>query len=125
MLNAMNQAQPVLSCGAQLGEGALWDSRESCLWWVNITRGRVHRLNPETGENRTREIGQMVGTVVVREQGGLLVALERGIATLDFDTGALEMVARPEADKPTNRFNDGKCDPAGRLWAGTMSMRGE
>lgn len=125
MLDVMNQAQPVLSCGAELGEGSLWDSRESCLWWVNITRGRVHRFRPKTGENRTREIGQMVGTVVVREAGGLMLALERGIATLDFDTGALEMVARPEADKPTNRFNDGKCDPAGRLWAGTMSMQNE
>lgn len=125
MLQAMNQAQPVLACGAELGEGSFWDSRESCLWWVNITRGRVHRFNPETGDNRTHEIGQMVGTVVVRQNGGLLVALEQGIATLDFETGALEMVARPEADKPTNRFNDGKCDPAGRLWAGTMSMRGE
>jgi sugar lactone lactonase YvrE len=95
------------------------------LWWVDITAGLVHRFDPETGDNRTQEIGQMVGTVVVRQNGGLLVALEQGIATLDFDSGALEMVSQPEADKPNNRFNDGKCDPAGRLWAGTMSMQGE
>ncbi len=121
---AMNEAKPVLECSAKLGEGSLWDSRESCLWWVDITVGRVHRFDPATGENRTCEVGQMVGTVVVRESGGLLVALENGIATLDFDTGKLETVSDPEVEIPTNRFNDGKCDPAGRFWAGTVSMVG-
>lgn len=121
----MNEANPVLETGSRLGEGSLWDAREQCLWWVDITAGLVHRFDPATGENRTCEVGQMVGTVVVREGGGLLVAVEEGIARLDFDSGALDFIARPEADKPTNRFNDGKCDPAGRFWAGTMSLQGE
>lgn len=121
----MKKAHPVLECGARLGEGALWDARDNCLWWVDITAGRVHRFDPRSGGNRTCEVGQMVGTVVVREKGGLLLAVEQGIATLDFESGAFVLVARPEADKPTNRFNDGKCDPSGRFWAGTMSMKGE
>ena len=121
----MNEARVVLKSGAKLGEGSIWDSREKCLWWVDITEGLVHRFDPTTGENRTREVGQMVGTVVMRETGGLLVAIEKGIATLDFESGRLDMVAQPEADKPTNRFNDGKCDPAGRFWAGTLSLTGE
>ena len=121
----MKKARVILECGARLGEGALWDAHGECLWWVDITAGRVHRFDPQSGENRTCEVGQMVGTVVVRKTGGLLVAVEKGIATLDFETGQLDLIARPEADKPTNRFNDGKCDPAGRFWAGTMSKQFE
>lgn len=121
----MNEARIVLKSSAKLGEGSIWDSREKCLWWVDITAGRVHRYDPATGENRTCEVGQMVGTVVMRENGGLLVAIEKGIARLDFESGRIDMLSQPEANKPTNRFNDGKCDPAGRFWAGTMSLTGE
>jgi len=121
----MNEARIVLKSSAKLGEGSLWDSREKCLWWVDITGGRVHRYDPAIGENRTCEVGQMVGTVVVREKGGLLVAVEKGIATLDFESGRLDLVSQPEVDTAKNRFNDGKCDPAGRFWVGTMSLTGE
>ena len=121
----MNDARVVLKSSAQLGEGSIWDSREKCLWWVDITAGRVLRFDPVSGENLTCEVGQMVGTVVTRENGGLLLGVEKGIATLDFESGRLDLVSQPEADKPTNRFNDGKCDPAGRFWAGTLSLTGE
>jgi len=54
-----------------------------------------------------------------------MVALRRGLGSLDLATGNIEIFANPEADKPANRFNDGKCDPAGRFWAGTLGPRGE
>ena len=53
-------------------------------------------------------------------QGGLVVALRSGFHFLDFDTAALTPIVDPEADKPDNRFNDGRCGPDGRFWAGTM-----
>jgi L-arabinonolactonase len=56
-------------------------------------------------------------------EGGLIVAFASGIAFFDLDSGAIDWIARPEADKPHNRFNEGKCDRKGRLWVGTMDDR--
>ena len=105
---------------AELGEGPLWDEREKVLYWVNIQGHKLHIYDPATGENQSYDIGQPVGTVVLREYGGVMLALRDGFAAYDPTSGKLDMIADPEADKPENRFNDGKCDPAGRFWAGTM-----
>ncbi|WP_281242825.1 SMP-30/gluconolactonase/LRE family protein [Salisediminibacterium halotolerans] len=59
---------------------------------------------------------------VQRENGGLLLALERGFYFYDLDSNDLTPLGDPEAGIATNRFNDGKCDPAGRFWAGTMAL---
>ena len=78
---------------------------------------------PVTGENRAYDVGQMVGTVVPRARGGVMLALHEGFASLDLDTGRVgPLPPPPEHDPATARFNDGKCDPAGRFWAGTMSL---
>jgi sugar lactone lactonase YvrE len=64
----------------------------------------------------------MVGTIVLSKSGGLILAAQNGFLRFDPETGATELIADPELDRPENRFNDGKCDPAGRLWAGTMPL---
>jgi sugar lactone lactonase YvrE len=120
----MNQkAELVLDAKAELGEGAIWVGNE--FWWVDIIHSEVHRFNPATGQDRVTLVGQMVGTVVPRAKGGAMVAVKEGLGSFDLDTGALNLVARPEAHIPSNRFNDGKCDPAGRFWAGTMTLTGD
>ena len=63
----------------------------------------------------------MAGSLAVRSEGGLLLALKSGIAFFDPGTGGIERVAAPEAGRPDHRFNDRKCDPRGRFWAGTMN----
>lgn len=110
---------------SRVGEGAIWDVNKSLLYWVDILSGEVCIYNPITGENRIIQTCQAVGTVVPRASGGLLVALHNGIASLDLETEKLTLLADPEWDIPSNRFNDGKCDPAGRFWAGTMEFSGE
>lgn len=69
--------------------------------------------------------GQMIGTVVPAESGNLIIALEKGFYQFNPATGSKQFIANPEQDIYGNRFNDGKCDPAGRFWAGTMSLNGE
>jgi len=115
-------AQIELETQAQLGEGAYWDDEARCLYWIDIRGKTVNWYDPVTKVNRTLELDQQVGTVVPARRGGLIVGLERGIARLDPETGKLTMLADPEAELRTNRFNDGKCDPRGRFWAGTLSM---
>jgi len=114
-------AERALKVQAELGEGPLWDHKEKVLWWVDITAKKVHRFDPKSGKDNSWNVGQMVGTVVCRKKGGLMLALEDGFAEFDVQSGAVKFVADPESNKPDNRFNDGKCDPAGRFWAGTMN----
>ena len=108
---------------ALVGEGALWDEEAQVLYWVDILSNMLYCYDPATGENRSWDVGQHVGTVVLRESGGAMLALRDGFAGFDFDSGRVTMIADPEADRPGNRFNDGKCDPGGRFWAGTMAYK--
>ncbi|MFD0577439.1 SMP-30/gluconolactonase/LRE family protein [Dactylosporangium darangshiense] len=105
-----------------LGESAVWDDRAARLHWVDITAGLVHTLDWAGGPTRTIDVGDMVGSVALREDGGLVMALRHAVAYLDPDAGWCEVVAAVEADRPGNRCNDGAVDPAGRFWFGTMDL---
>ncbi len=118
----MAEATLLLDAKATLGEGPIWDTRENVLWWIDINECRLHRFDPATKHNASYDIGQRVGTVVPRASGGLMLAVQNGFASYDPATQRLEIVADPEAHLPQNRFNDGKCDPAGRVWAGTLEL---
>jgi len=114
----------VLDAKAALGEGAIWDTDRGVLYWVDILGCKVHIYDPANGRDRAINVGQYVGTVVPRQSGGLVLGLHHGFASLDLETEQVEIVADPERDLPGNRFNDGKCDPAGRFWAGTLALAG-
>ena len=116
----MTDVSCVLDVRAALGEGPTWSREERRLYWVNINGHTVNRFDPATGANEVCQLPEQVGSFVLREQGGLVVALRSGFHFLDFDTAALTPIVDPEADKPDNRFNDGRCGPDGRFWAGTM-----
>jgi len=115
-------AKNVLPSGTTLGEGPLWDPQDNVLWWVDIEQGLLNCFDPSQETNQKYELGQRVGAVVQREKGGLLLALANGFATFDPRSESLALLCDPEADLPNNRFNDGKCDPEGRFWAGTMNV---
>ncbi|MBV7334684.1 SMP-30/gluconolactonase/LRE family protein [Chloroflexi bacterium TSY] len=119
-------AELVIDAKAILGEGPIWDARRQLLYWVNIFGDEVHLYDPTTGQDRAINIGQHVGTVVPRaDRDGtheLMLALHHGFASLNVETEEVTMLHDPEPDTPDTRFNDGKCDPAGRFWAGTMSL---
>ena len=115
------KAELLIDAHALVGEGPIWDADANVLWWVDIMSSELYAYDPQTGENREWNVGQHVGTVVQRASGGLMLAVQDGFAAFDPASGALEMLAEPEAHLPGNRFNDGKCDPAGRFWAGSMA----
>jgi sugar lactone lactonase YvrE len=115
-------AELLVDAQTALGEGPVWDEREGCLWWVDIMGKAVHQTDPATGEDRTIPVGQLIGAVALRASGGLVVAVSEGFAALDPQSGQMELLAPVESDDPTTRMNDGKVDPAGRFWAGTMGV---
>jgi sugar lactone lactonase YvrE len=102
-----------------LGEGPVWCPRAQALWWVDIQAPAVRRWQAATGAVRSWTMPEPVGSLALRG-GGLLVALKRGLAFLDTDTGALTPAAPPHGEDADMRFNDGRCDRQGRFWAGTM-----
>lgn len=103
------------------GEGPIW--WEGALHYVDIKGQTIVRLDPETGLESVWEFNEQVGTVVPTLDGSYLYAGDMGITRFDPKTGASVHLADPEsAMRPNNRFNDGKCDPAGRFWAGTISQ---
>ncbi len=116
----MVTVEPISNIHSQWGEGPIW--WQGALYFVDIEGHRVHRFDPASGGEKSWEIGQRVGTVVPRESGGLVVAGDHGLFFLDEETGGLIAIADPETDKPDNRFNDGKCSPDGRFFAGTISL---
>lgn len=118
----MIRAELLLDAKAELAEGPCWLAEHGRLVWVDIMAGRVHLLDPSTGADRAVEVGQPVGAAVPAGGSSLALAIRDGFAILDLDTANVEMIAEVEKDVPSNRMNDGKCDSAGRFWAGTMSL---
>ncbi len=116
----MLSIEPVGNIRSQWGEGPIW--WQQALYFVDIEGHRVHRFDPADGSEKSWDVGQRVGTVVPRESGGLVIAGDHGLLFLDEETGHLTAIADPEPDKPDNRFNDGKCSPDGRFFAGTISL---
>jgi sugar lactone lactonase YvrE len=109
----------VVDCGNELGETPVWDEAAGLLHWVDIFAGAVWSLDPATGEPSHFEHDTVVGSVVPRERGGLVLAAGRALVATDLEGGGAEILVEVEPDKPENRFNDCRVDPAGRFFGGT------
>ncbi|MQA07340.1 MAG: SMP-30/gluconolactonase/LRE family protein [Pseudonocardiaceae bacterium] len=108
--------EPVGEIVAELGEGPCWDASSGTLLWVDIDGGLVHRTDPSSAETSTLELSPPVSAVLPTADGGLLVARKNRLVLLDP-----ERTVAGVPEEPAIRFNDGKCDPRGRLWIGTMN----
>ncbi len=117
-------AECVLAARAILGEGACWFAAEQRLYWVDILRCEVHRFDPATGKDEMRKTPCHVSLVQPATRGGLVLGTRDGIARMDFESGKFVLLCDPEAQVAGNRFNDGKPDPRGRLFAGTIAYDG-
>jgi sugar lactone lactonase YvrE len=115
------KAELALDARADLGEGPLWDAAAQRLFWVDIMAARVNAFTPATGATQSWTTQEPVGAAALRASGGLVLALQSGFSALHLDTGALTCIATHGAT-PDIRLNDGKPDPAGRFWAGSMAF---
>jgi sugar lactone lactonase YvrE len=106
----------------ELAEGPVW-VRQS-LWWVDIMQGTLHRWDPQSRTHETRHTGDLLGAAVPCTDGRWLLARNRSLVLFNWDLGRGDVVAQLEAEGERNRCNDGKCDPSGRFWFGTMNMDG-
>jgi sugar lactone lactonase YvrE len=104
----------------QVGECPLWHPDEAALYWIDIAGQAVHRLDPASGTHDSWAMPSEPGCIAHCASGGMVVALRSGLMLLDTASGALTPLLDAPYDSSKLRFNDGRCDAAGRLWTGTM-----
>lgn len=120
---------------ALVAESPVWDGRSGMLLWVDVLRGEVHRTDVGHGSDEVTAVGTAVGAVALRQGDGLVAAAGDGFCLLPGDDGApIDWLWRigygpappaPPVTAPNAlvlRMNDAKCDPAGRLWGGSMTV---
>lgn len=115
-----NDPRLVWEVEAELGEGPVWDGRDSSLWFTDIKRQRVYRFDPATGDQQSWHSPEQVGFVLPLESGGFVAGLQSGLHRFDPVNRSFELIKEVEPEKPANRLNDATVDPSGRLWFGTM-----
>ena len=115
-----NQAVTALNAQATLAECPVWSVDEQVLYWVDIVAPTLNRFNPATGENTCWKLPEHIGCFGRRQQGGFIAGLRSGIWLLDEHAHPYECVAAPVEDTSISRFNDGRVDPWGNFWAGTI-----
>jgi sugar lactone lactonase YvrE len=111
----------VLDVKASLGECPLWSVDEQVLYWVDINAPSLNRFDPLTGANTAWPMPQSIGCFALRERGGFIAALRDGFWFVDRGGKLERKVAGAPYDPAQHRFNDGRADARGRLWAGSMN----
>jgi sugar lactone lactonase YvrE len=113
----------VLDARASLGECPVWSVDERALYWVDINAPSLNRFDPATGANEAMPMPESIGCFALRVAGGFVVALRGGIWLAREDGTLTRKLADAPYDPAHHRFNDGRCDPRGRFFAGTMNER--
>ncbi|UXX78956.1 SMP-30/gluconolactonase/LRE family protein [Reichenbachiella carrageenanivorans] len=106
----------------ELGEGAIWNHETGEFWHIDIESKQFFTTDVKTKQQKTYGVEQRIGTIVPNTLGQAVVALQDGIYTYDFMSKTKKLIASPEDTIANIRFNDGKCDPAGRFWVGSMGL---
>jgi len=117
----MTEPKCIVPAGDWTGEGILWHAEEQAVYWVDINRMLVHRHEPETGATRTWQFAEPPTTLGLTDRPGTLVAtLATRVILWQPANDARADFASPERGWPKVRANDGRPDPAGNFWYGTM-----
>jgi sugar lactone lactonase YvrE len=116
-------AELFIQARAELGEGPVWDARTQTLYWLDIYGKRLHVHSD--GAQRSLALQATPGCLAPRADGRLVLAMGKSIVDLDPVSGEQRALHTFDSEPASNRFNDGKCDPAGRFLVGTMDNNEE
>ncbi len=106
-----------------LGEGPVWDWRKQVLWWVDSLGPTLYQFDFVSTTTRLWQLpGRTIGSLAIRENGGLILAKDKGFYTFSPENGETELIAAPLRQTYGLRFNDGKVDPDGNFIAGAMNI---
>lgn len=119
----MHTAFAISSARDRVGESPVWSVAAQALYWVDIESQRIHRLDWASRVQSSWALAERVGCIALSNRGTVIAAMESGIFEVELQDAPLAQlrclatISHPHADM---RFNDGRCDAQGRLWAGTM-----
>lgn len=103
-----------------VAESPVWDEAGETLYWVDIIGRKVFRHHLESANTAIWDTDDFPTAIALSETpGSAVLALANGVAGLNLTTGAVEVRCRPDP-LSGNRLNEGKCDPQGRFWVGSM-----
>lgn len=109
-----------LAAPSRLGESPFWEPHAQVLYWCDIPGLRLQRWHPASGDLAHWEFDAEPASCAPHVDGTLLLAMRDGVWRFDPTTGERTELAEPPYDPAKERFNDGKCDPQGRFWVGTL-----
>lgn len=110
-----------LAVGNELGEGIIWDHQNAKIWWTDILQSTLYRYTPESKALESWDTPERLCCFApIDGRHDLIAAFESGFAFYQPETGTITWIEKLEQDNPGSRFNDGRTDRQGRLWAGTM-----
>jgi len=120
MKEVIDDVRVAVASAAILGESPVWHTREQALYYVDIVGHKLQRFDPKSGELRHWEFASDVASFAPKLDGSLLIAMRDGLWNFDPASGERALAAEAPYDPAKERFNDGKCDPQGRFWVGTI-----
>lgn len=113
-----------INAAVVLAETPIWDPRINKLYWTDLFEGTVHRYDPLTGQDESVETGSLIGSAVPTNiENKLLVAVNDGLMLLDFTSGEMALICQPQPNTGEFRYNDTRCDPAGRIFTSSVSTK--
>jgi sugar lactone lactonase YvrE/NAD(P)-dependent dehydrogenase (short-subunit alcohol dehydrogenase family) len=116
-----NKIELILDAKAVLGESPIWVEEQGALYWIDVRAPALHRTELNSRATNSWNLPSEIGGYALYPDGkGAIVGLRSGVFGLRFSDGALKKLYDPPFDPRTHRFNEGDCDPSGRLWLGTM-----
>ncbi len=115
-------AEILYKTDALLGEGAFWNAKNEQLYWVDINKNQAHIFDPKTNTNQTFNAPSQVGTIIPITDHEVMLALVDGLYILNTLNGKIEPYMLVDHQGKNVRFNDGKADPSGRMWVGTLDL---
>jgi sugar lactone lactonase YvrE len=113
----------VLDVKASLGECPVWSADDQALYWVDINAPSLNRFDPATGANTAWPVPESIGCFALRARGGFVAALRGGLWAVTRDGRLERKIVDAPYDPAHHRFNDGRADPQGRFWAGSMNEK--
>lgn len=105
-----------------LGEGPMWDKKYNRLYWVDIIGRSLKYYDVSGGQIITKRMSGPISSVAQSKSGKLYITMGHGFYSIDSFSNNVKLLYEIEVDVKDNRFNDGKVDPYGNYWAGTMDI---